>query len=222
MLAPASIPLWRQGHKISDARLLIVIRNVFKVPAQPKAGRGAPSARFQSGTKLKHDKAKLDVYMAHRSALVDYATPIVGDRMRAEDVVQDSYLRFAGRESEEGGLRQPLAYLYRIVRNTALDCVRRLSAESRRDEAQAVMTGTEPLAPSPEEEALGRDHLRLVEAALAELPDRSRKAFELQRFEGLTSQEIGARLGVSSATAHRLARTAMVHVMRRLHEGDAS
>lgn len=166
------------------------------------------------------DKIKLDLYINHRSALVDYATPIVGCRARAEDVVQDSFLRFSKCAPEDGALRQPLAYLYRVVRNTALDCVRRVSAEARREEAQAVVCGFVPLVPSPEDVAVGRDHLRRVEAALSELPERTRKAFELHRFEGLPFLQVGQHLGVSAATAHRLVRDAMVHMMRRLHDAQ--
>lgn len=48
---------------------------------------------------MRDDDAKLRLYLAHRTALVEYATPIVGDRMRAEDVVQ----------GEEFLLSKPLA-----------------------------------------------------------------------------------------------------------------
>ncbi len=62
----------------------------------------------------------LGVFLAHRGELVSYAAAIVGDRTRAEDVVQEAYLRFdaaaLGRPLDE-----PLGYLYRIVRNIALD-----------------------------------------------------------------------------------------------------
>ena len=163
---------------------------------------------------MERDAAKLDLYLTHRAALVDYAAPIVGCRSRAEDVVQDAYLRFAGRTADDD-LRQPLAYLYRIVRNTALDCVRRLSAEARRDGAGAAAAADgQPLVPSPEETLIHRDSLRRIEAALAALPIRTRLAFELHRFGGLTFQQIADRLGVSTATAHRLTRDAMVSVMR--------
>ncbi len=164
-----------------------------------------------------HDKAKLEVFVTHRAALVDYATPIVGCPARAEDVVQDAYIRFAqhGEPKDEDALRQPLAYLYRIVRNVALDCVRRMSAEARRDKTQEVLVPSLSVVPSPEKVAAGRDGLRVVEAALAELPERTRRAFELHRVDGLTFQQIAERLDVSPATAHRLTRDALVHLMRR-------
>jgi RNA polymerase sigma-70 factor (ECF subfamily) len=163
------------------------------------------------------DNTKLDVFMTHRAALVDYATPIVGCPARAEDVVQDAYLRFAQRPEmgEDQALRQPLAYLYRVVRNVALDCVRRMSAEARRDKAQEILAPMATTAPSPEDIAVSRDGLRQIETALADLPDRARRAFELHRFEGLTFQQIAERLDISPASAHRLTRDAMVHLMRR-------
>mgnify|MGYP001809829558 CR=1 FL=1 len=162
---------------------------------------------------MQRDNGKLSLFLTHRAALVDYAAPIVGCRSRAEDVVQDAYLRFAGRTTDDD-LRQPLAYLYRVVRNTALDCVRRLSAEARRDAVGAAATDGEPLVPSPEETLMHRDSLRRIETALAELPIRTRLAFELHRFGGLTFHQIADRLGISTATAHRLTRDAMVSVMR--------
>lgn len=177
-----------------------------------------PALRRTTG--LDHDRGRLELFLSHRAALVDYATPIVGCRARAEDIVQESYLRFANPRAEEDALRQPVAYLYRIVRNLAFDCVRRLAAESRRDDSRSHVEETEPLAPSPEEVLIHRDELKRIDAALAGLPDRTRLAFELHRFGGLTFQQIAERLGVSVATAHRLTRDAMVRVMRSLIEPD--
>jgi len=39
--------------------------------------------------------ATLTLYMEHRAELLNYASGIIGDRARAEDVVQEAYLRFA-------------------------------------------------------------------------------------------------------------------------------
>src|SRR5687768_2183785 len=79
------------------------------------------------------NNANLELFLRHRGALVEYATPLVGDRARAEDIVQDAYLRFAPRETEAGdgikAITQPLGYLYRVVRNLALDLGRRRKSE---------------------------------------------------------------------------------------------
>lgn len=161
-----------------------------------------------------HDRLKL--YLAHRSALVDYATPLTGNRAQAEDVVQEAYFRFV--PQREGGAAtadNPLAYLYRIVRNLALDLIRRNGAESRR-EAQIALMDAGLTMPGLDEVFVHREELRRAAAALAELPDRTRLAFELHRFHEQTFHQIADRLGISITTAHRLVRDAVVHVTRRL------
>lgn len=170
---------------------------------------------------MQNDDPKLKLFLAHRAALVKYATPIVGDRNRAEDVVQEAYLRFApAAVAKEAALDQPVGYLYRIVRNLSLDLRRSVSAEARRDGSHAALNEPEPLAPSPEEETLFRDELRRVETALAELPKHVRQAFEMHRLGGYTFQQIAAHLGVSLATAARWAKDGFLHLSRRMDAPD--
>jgi RNA polymerase sigma-70 factor (ECF subfamily) len=169
---------------------------------------------------MEHDQDRLRLYLTHRTALIDYAAPIVGCRARAEDVVQEAYLRFVPHTGERAPLDRPVSYLYRIVRNLAFDWTRRLSAETRRAAAQAVIDPVAAVA-SPEEAALHRDELRRVYAALSEVPERSRRAFEMHRFGGLTFHQIAARLDVSVATAHRLVRDMLIHVANRLKPPEA-
>ncbi|MEQ8250905.1 MAG: sigma-70 family RNA polymerase sigma factor [Oceanibaculum nanhaiense] len=174
---------------------------------------------------MKQDPAKLRLFLAHRTALIDYATPIVGDHAQAEDVVQEAWLRFEGTESrsqrqadtEQAAIAQPAGYLYRIVRNLALDWLRKLASERRShrssfdlDSLTGQMDGT-----TPEATILHRDTLRLVAAAMAELPERNRLAFEMHRFGGCTFQEIAERMGISLGLAHKLVRDAVSHCAAR-------
>lgn len=171
---------------------------------------------MRAGHPLPCEDAMLRLFLAQRAALVEYATPIVGDRMQAEDVVQEAYMRFVPPTAGAPLVENPAAYLHRIVRNLAYDFRRRLSADSRRDEAHLVLLSGLPPAPSPEEEALQRDELRRVEAALAELPADTRRAFEMRRVGGYTLQEIADHLGVSVPTAGRWTQEALMHVARRV------
>jgi RNA polymerase sigma factor (sigma-70 family) len=166
---------------------------------------------------------RLELYLTHRSALVDYATPLTGgSRALAEDVVQEAFFRFvpapADTSAQAAGVEKPLPYLYRIVRNLAFDMLRRSGAEARR-EAQVVQLGADLSAPAPDEEFQARDELRRAQAALEELPERTRRAFELHRFHDFTFQQVAGTLGISVTSAHRLVREAMVHVTQRLMRG---
>ena len=164
------------------------------------------------------DSVRLDLFLAHRSALIDYAQPIVGCRARAEDVVQEAYLRFAAATDRErpadDRILQPVGYLCRIVRNLAVDWARHLAQEDR--PPAAVMEQIASAAPSPEQAALDRDQVRIVIAALAELPPRTRRAFELHRLQGQTFPVIARRLGISVGLAHRLVKDALTHCADRL------
>ena len=169
---------------------------------------------------LTYDQPTLDLYLAHRGALIDYAQPIVGCRSRAEDVVQEAYLRFAHADRERAApeqIRHPAGYLYRIVRNLALDWVRHRALEGDAP-APDQIDNLPTAAPTPEQTVLDRDQVRRLMAALGELPARTRLAFEMRRLEGRTFPEIARHLDVSVGFAHRLVKQALTHCASRLEE----
>lgn len=98
------------------------------------------------------------VFVAQRSQLKAVALKILGNVHRAEDVVQDAYLKLL-EAPVATEVHQPVAYLFQLVRNLAID----------------------------------RHRLRLVSDALASLPERTRRAFELYRLGGVDSARGGAR-----------------------------
>ena len=73
--------------------------------------------------------------------------------------------------------------------------------------------------PSAEVVLLHRDELRVLAAALAELPERTRLAFNMHRLEGRPLREVADRLGISITRAQQLVKAAMVHGARRLRDG---
>jgi RNA polymerase sigma factor (sigma-70 family) len=192
------------------------------VPFRLSEGDGPDSDyRLTPGVStLKHDNGKLDLYLAHRSALVDYATPILGCRARAEDIVQDAYLRFSSVTEGAGtSIAHPVAYLYRTVRNLALNLIRRQITEGTSPSGSDLLETMASATPTPEHEALYRDELRAMTLALAELPERTRRAFELHRLGGYTLQQVAATLGVSVGLAHQMVRDALSHCADRLGDG---
>jgi RNA polymerase sigma-70 factor (ECF subfamily) len=157
------------------------------------------------------------LFIAHRRSLVDYAATIVGSRTQAEDLVQDAWLRFD--RADRQLVKEPLAYLYRIVRNLALDGHRtivrngRVMADTDFDDVSAVAGST---MPSPEFVALYKDELRILREALAELPIRTRVAFSLHRLGGYKLREIAEHLNISVTLAQTLVADGAEHCRRRL------
>jgi RNA polymerase sigma factor (sigma-70 family) len=160
-------------------------------------------------------RTSIETYRLHRRQLVDYAASIVGDRARGEDIVQEAFIRLdhamALRE-----IGEPLGYLRRIVRNLALDWCRRQAGELRLFDPDAEVEEALDERPSIEEDLARREQLRILVDALAELPDRTRRALEMHRFEGLKLREIAAHLDISVSLAHALVVQGLDHCRKRL------
>ncbi len=154
---------------------------------------------------LQREQATLQVFGTHRSAPVNYASGIVGSSALAEDVVQDAWLKLE-RAGDAEVIRDPLQYLYRVVRNLAIDGRRRTARYNARmggDMEAATFTAPDE-APSAERAMIANEALDAVMAAIAGLPEKQRIAIELYRFGDFKLREIAEQLDISLSFAHRL------------------
>jgi RNA polymerase sigma-70 factor (ECF subfamily) len=148
------------------------------------------------------------VISSNNQRLFRTAWSILKSRPDAEDVVQAAYLSaFSKIESFEG--RSALStWLTRIVVNEALG--RRRAEERRRrhleqegvalldNYREALMRGSDAEAPDV---GVAREQIRkLLEQAVADLPDHFRTVFVLREIEGLTSDETAEVLELPVAT----------------------
>lgn len=161
-------------------------------------------------------EARNGLFLAHRTALIDYATPILGSREAAEDIVQDAFLRFDRATARVESPERALAYLYRIVRNLAFDVLKRRKIEARESKAGVPFWAQPQAAADPEQSLLLCDQVRAVSDVLDGLSVEMRIAVEMHRFGGFTLEEVAEHLGISVATAHRHVRTALLAVAARL------
>lgn len=151
-------------------------------------------------------------YLAHRSALIDYAARILGSRESAEDIVQEAYLRFAPGRTTTDTARQGIAYLYRIVRNLSFDVLKRRKVEHRGQTEDPPFWTMPQAVDTPEQAVMFCDEVRIASEVFASLPREVRVAVEMHRFGGYTLEAIADHLDISVATAHRYVRTAMVKI----------
>jgi RNA polymerase sigma-70 factor (ECF subfamily) len=162
------------------------------------------------------------VVTANNQRLFRTAWSILKQRSEAEEAVQAAYVSaFANIGSFEG--RSSLStWLTRIVINEALG--RRRAEERRRkhldEEGIAVLDAyRENLARGSEVElpdaAIAREQIRkLLEQAVAKLPDAFRTVFVLREIEGLSNEETAEVLGVPAATI----KTRLFRARRRLQQ----
>jgi len=144
------------------------------------------------------------LYEKHGSALAAYACCFGLDFGSAEDVVQQVFLKLL--EGRVACPQTPAAYLYRSVRNTALNRRRDITREAEMPEVTSWLISPDGLA----EEALA------VRAALRDLPDEQREAIFLKVWAGMTLQEIADLLDISINTAASRYRYAVEKLRTRL------
>ncbi|MGU7769227.1 RNA polymerase factor sigma-70 [Burkholderia sp. MR1-5-21] len=182
-------------------------------PARRTHGAAVPSAQG----------ALLDVLIAHRAMLVNIARGFVGCASRAEDVVHDVFVKLVDFPNQDA-VRQPVAYVTRIVRNASIDACRRQSLENVYHAEEDDGYDVPSPEPTPEAALMTRDALRRVSAALDDLPARSRAAFEMVRLRDETLQSAARALNVSQTLVHFMVRDAERHCAECLdacHRGVA-
>ncbi len=112
-----------------------------------------------------------------------------------EDVVQEAFIKFAGQPRAPDN---PVAWLYRVVRNGALTSAR-ATRRRRHHESYAAAHTPGWFDPSDGTRLDAED----AACALAALPIALRETIVAHLWGGLTFEQIGALSFVSTSTAHR-------------------
>jgi RNA polymerase sigma-70 factor (ECF subfamily) len=136
------------------------------------------------------------MFRSYYPRLVAVADSMLRDRPAAEDVAQDVMVELWRRRESlllESSLR---AYLFRAVRNRALNQIRHLRVAPKTD----IETATDLTIPPADRVALEGEMLAALGKAVASLPERCREVFELSRVQGLKYAEIASALGISVKT----------------------
>lgn len=165
----------------------------------------------------------LATYLDQRSVLVRSFTARTGSPQRAEDIVQDIYVRLQGlTDQAAANVRNPIAFLYRVGGNLMLDELRQTRRSTTRDQAWSdaeglVLDGISVAdLPSPEDAAWARLKLDQVARALEDVPPKARLAFRLHRIEGLTHGETAARMGVSQSSVEKYLSAVLARLLQQV------
>lgn len=130
------------------------------------------------------------VFEAEESGLLRFAIGLVGRRSVAEELVQETFLRL---HQVWGEIENPRAWLYRSLRNLALNHLRDRKPESEFEPETMPHDGRLPAEQLVHEETLG-----MVRLLLAELPPEDRELIRMKYHEDLKYQEISRRTGLST------------------------
>ncbi|HVY06767.1 MAG TPA: sigma-70 family RNA polymerase sigma factor [Burkholderiales bacterium] len=142
----------------------------------------------------------------------------LGCSHQAADLAHDTFLRVLLHPSPEP-LREPRAYLSKIAGGLVVNHWRRLEIE--RAYLAAVALLPQPVAPSPETRAETIETLVAVDAMLAILPEKVKRAFLLAQLDGKTYAEIATELRVSERMVKKYMANAMLNCLIAAQNGAA-
>jgi RNA polymerase sigma-70 factor (TIGR02957 family) len=157
--------------------------------------------------------AEDETFAEHRPLLFTIAYEILGSAADAEDVLQDSYIRWS--TVDQASVDNPRAYLAQIVARQALNQLR--SRKRRREEYVGAWL-PEPIRTEPDasEDALLAESVSIAMLLLLEtLSPDERAVFVLREVFEFSHREIAQSVDRTEESVRQLARRARIHVQER-------
>ena len=154
-----------------------------------------------------------DPFIAHRRLLFTVAYELLGSAADAEDVLQESWLRWAG--VDRSLVREPRSYLIQVVTRQALNRLRKL-ARNREDYVGEWLP--EPLLTSPdvaEDVELAESVSIAMLTVLETLGPVERAVFVLREVFELPYEDIAEATGKSAVAVRQIAHRARGHLAAR-------
>lgn len=158
------------------------------------ANSAEPLAQLLAACGRKDEQAFERLYRAASPKLFASALRILRRRDWAEEVLQDSFINIWHHAAEYAEWKSaPMTWMTSIVRNRALDMLRRPGIESSSD-FEAIMELRMDDNPGPFEQALAAADASRLSHCLKTLEARQRQSIMLAFFHGLTHSELAAHL----------------------------
>lgn len=118
------------------------------------------------------------------------------------DIRQDVYIRVY--EAARKGLpAQAKPFLFAVARNLMIDQMRRRQILSIETVTDFEGLNVPAIEATPEREVSAREELRILQAALDEVPARQREAILLRKVQGLSQRDVALRMGITEDTVER-------------------
>ncbi len=147
----------------------------------------------------------------HGGDLARYALRFLHDHSRAQDVVQETFLRLCQQQQAELDGRL-VPWLFTVCRNVALDVRRKeQKMSSLIEEGVATISSSQP---PPSEQAERTELAGQVLELLARLPENQQEVIRLKFQQGLSYKEISSVTGLSVTNVGFLIHTGL----KRLRE----
>ena len=193
----------------------------FPVPAHPlrvrSRGERVTESELLTAVRRGDQSAWRTLVERHEGAVAAVVIGMLGDGDEADDVGQETFIRFYRSLDSFRGEASLKTWLQRIATNLSLDALKRRKRGLRRfidlDDADE---STPQLQSDGAAQQTARTNVELVRAAVATLPDKHRPVVVLRMIEGYSTRETAEMLGIPEGTVLSRLSRAMEQLKRQL------
>jgi RNA polymerase sigma-70 factor (ECF subfamily) len=149
----------------------------------------------------------------HFESVRNYVYYRSGDKELANDVAQDTFMRFWEKMQDHAdGHENVKGLLFKIAGDIFISDYRKKKAAMK----YPAKTDREEFSHSPEEQLTYKEMVITYENALADLPEKQRTVFLLNRMDGLKYHEIAKNLGLSVKAVEKRMKNALAFLRRAI------
>ena len=152
-----------------------------------------------------------EIYEAERESIYNYMLHFGVPAQRAQELVQDAFLKLYLKMSQGEQIDNPRAWLFRVAHNAALRAFTRERLFDELDPDAAVAA----TAPDPERTLLDRERRSTLVQAIQNLSPQQRNCLHL-RARGLRYREIAEVIGINTSTVGEFLRRAVANLKEAL------
>jgi RNA polymerase sigma-70 factor, ECF subfamily len=149
--------------------------------------------RVESNSRKVSESAFQELYNRLSPRIYAYCRRVLNDSDSAQDIFQDTFVRFYNSAQVEREMTNVAAFLLRIARNLCLN--------AKRDTNYHHVSFEDYHASHEDSSQENAELLDLIKNALELLPYDYREVFVLREYDGLSYAEIGEIIGITEATA---------------------
>ncbi|MDO9106828.1 MAG: RNA polymerase sigma factor [Methylovulum sp.] len=161
-----------------------------------------------------------DVFLHHRHSLIHTIARIVGCPQTAEDLAQDTYLKFLQAATTQE-ISFPNSFLFQIGRNLALDHLRKQrirqpfanEVATAKQETNGFFESVPNTTLSPEQIVADQQQVALLLDGLQNLSERRRTCLVLHRFHHWPYERIAIHVGISRSAVEKNIQAAVAHLI---------
>lgn len=166
--------------------------------------------RLQKGD----EEAFASLFLAYKDKLFSFAIVLTGSSVKAEDLVQDVFLKIWQNRAAIAEIDNINAFIFRMAQNQAIDELRRFSKETLAHSSDFI--NEEAVSPNPAEHLLNKEIREKIKEAVNQLPPQQKRIYILHNEEGYKYEEIASQLDLSVSTIRNHMSQAMGNIRKLL------